>query len=91
MPPDSYDEKQQQALRDLEALGRERDLLHGLWRGWFASLLARGGRHLSAADADPSDRIEVIGRRIGRGLAAFAFLAFCLYLYWNYVHIPGIR
>lgn len=91
MPPDSSREKQQQALRDLDALGRERDLLHGLWRGWFAGLLARGGRHLSAADAEPSDRIEVFGRRIGRGLAAVAFVAFCLYLYMTYVHVPELR
>jgi hypothetical protein len=74
-------EKQQQALRDLDALGRERDLLHGLWSGWFV----RGARHFSAADADTADPIEVWGRRIGRVLGAVAFIAFGLYLYLNYV------
>ena len=30
---------------------------------------ARVGGHFAARDADPTDRIEVWGRRIGRGLA----------------------
>lgn len=80
--PDSASEKQQQALRDLDALGRERDLLHGFWHGG----LTRCGRHFSAADADSSDPVELWGRRIGRGLAALAFLGFCIYLYLTYVH-----
>lgn len=79
--PEPTSEKQQEALRDLDALGRERDLLHDLWRG----PLARGVRHFSGADADASDAIEVWGRRIGRALAAFAFVAFCIYLYLTYV------
>lgn len=32
---------------------------------------ARG--HFSASDADPNDRIEVIGTRIGRGLGLIGF------------------
>jgi ferric-dicitrate binding protein FerR (iron transport regulator) len=79
--PEPVSEEQQKALRDLEALGRERDLLHGLWSGW----LLRGSRHFSAADADATDPIELWGRRIGRALAVFAFIAFCIYLYVTYV------
>jgi len=70
-------EKQEEAARDLDAIGRERDLLHDLWHG----PLERGRRHFSGADADASDPIELWGRRIGRTLAAFAFVAFCIYLY----------
>ncbi len=79
---DPASEKQQQALRDLAALDRERDLFYGLWNGLFR----RGADHFSAADTDRSDRIELWGRRIGRTLAAFAFVAFCAYLYFAHVH-----
>jgi hypothetical protein len=79
--PEPVSEDQRKALRDLEALGRERDLLHGLWHGW----LVRGARHFSAADADVADPIEIWGRRIGRTLGAVAFIAFGLYLYVTYV------
>jgi hypothetical protein len=75
-------EKQEKAVRDLDAIGRERDLLHDLWHG----PLERGIRHFSAADTDASDPIELWGRRIGRTLAVFAFVAFCIYLYLTYVH-----
>ena len=40
------------------------------------SALARAARHMSGADAPADDRIEVWGRRIGRGLG----LLFALYL-----------
>jgi hypothetical protein len=75
--PDPVSEKQQAALRDLEGLGRERDMLHGLF--------ARACGYFTAADADNSDPIERWGRRIGRALGAFAFLGFCVYLYLAYV------
>ena len=74
-------EKQQQALRDLDALGRERDLAHGSWHRPFA----RAAGHFSAAEADASDPVELWGRRIGRTLAAIAFIAFCIYLYLAHV------
>ena len=42
-----------------------------------ASMLSDARGHFAAADADQSDRIEVLGTRIGRlvGLAAFVVLA----------------
>jgi hypothetical protein len=46
--------------------------------GAAAESMARGlRRHFWAGDADPADRMEVIGTRIGRllGLAAFVALA----------------
>lgn len=77
--PDPTSEKQRAALRDLEGLGRERDMLHGLF--------VRASGHFTAADADAdnSDPIERWGRRIGRALGAFAFVGFCVYLYLTYV------
>ena len=75
--PDPTSEKQQNALRDLEGLRHERDMLHGLF--------ARGFGYFSAADADDTDPIERWGRRIGRTLGALAFVGFCVYLYFTYV------
>jgi hypothetical protein len=42
-----------------------------------ARLLTNVRAHLSAVDADPDDRMEVLGTRIGRilGLAAFLVMA----------------
>jgi hypothetical protein len=45
----------EQAERDAESL--------------FASSLRRAGRHFAAAEVDPSDRVELWGRRIGRALS----------------------
>lgn len=74
--PEANSERQRAALRDLETLGRERDMLHGL--------LARGSGYFLAADAGNSDPIERWGRRIGRALGAVAFIGFCVYLYFTY-------
>jgi hypothetical protein len=41
-----------------------------------SSAMARAARHMAGADAPQDDRIEVWGRRIGRGLG----LLFALYL-----------
>jgi hypothetical protein len=75
--PDANAERQRAALRDLEGLGRERDML----QGWFV----RGSGYFRAADADDADPIERWGRRIGRALGAVAFVGFCVYLYFTYV------
>lgn len=74
-------ERQQQALRDLDAIGQERDLAHGSWHRAFARTVG----HFSAAETDDSDPVELWGRRIGRTLAAIAFIAFCIYLYLAHV------
>lgn len=51
-----------------------------------SSALARAARHMAGADAPPEDRIEVWGRRVGRGLG----LLFALYLAATlYQHFAG--
>jgi hypothetical protein len=75
-------QKEQQAARDLEALGREGDLLHGLWHRSFGRAIG----HFSAEETEASDPIELWGRRIGRSLGAIGFVAFGVYLYVTYVH-----
>ncbi|GGE06500.1 hypothetical protein GCM10011390_27020 [Aureimonas endophytica] len=39
--------------------------------------------HFGARDADPDDRIEVIGTRFGRGLGLLGFLALAGLLAWQ--------
>ena len=73
MDPTHSDRKQHDALRDLERLQNEGDLLTGLLR------------QTTAAETDRTDPIERWGRRIGRALAAVALVAFCVYFYLTYV------
>ena len=70
MDPANSD-RQKDALKDLERLQNEGGLLTGLLRQTTA--------------ADRTDPIELWGRRIGRTLAAVAFLAICVYFYLTYV------
>lgn len=48
--------------------------------GATEKMLLGARRHFGAGDADPNDRVEVLGTRIGRiaGLIAFVVLAFLL-------------
>ena len=46
-----------------------------------AANMANGvGRHFGAGDADPADRIEVWGTRIGRGLSVIGFAVLAVLL-----------
>ena len=85
-PSEPARRKQQEALRDLDGLRRERDVFQQFWRSLFASdPMARGTRNVATAAEDPSDPIEYWGRRIGRTLGAVAFLALCAYLFLYHV------
>lgn len=68
------EQKQDEALRDLERLEHEGSLLTGLLRP------------TTAPHTDMADPIERWGRLIGRALAAVAFIGFCVYFYLAYVH-----
>jgi hypothetical protein len=73
MEPSRSDRQQHSALKDLERLQHEGDVLSGLLRP------------TTAAEIDMADPIEKWGRRIGRALAAVAFIGFCVYFYVTYV------
>ena len=87
-PRQREEEQRREALRTLETL-RDSDT-------FVSSALARTARratdHFAARDAmkdavteDGSvDRIELWGRRIGRGLSLAAFIALAIYLYLTY-------
>jgi hypothetical protein len=73
--------QRREALRTLETLN-ERD-------SFATSALARSARrasdHFAARDAAGEDRVELWGRRIGRGLSLAGFVALAIYLYVTYV------
>jgi hypothetical protein len=77
MEPGPDHDRQHAALADLTRLRHERDALGGLF--------GRAGAHFGADDTPAGDRVELWGRRIGRGLSAVAFLALAFYLYVTYV------
>jgi hypothetical protein len=73
--------QRREALRTLDTLS-EHDT-------FATSALARNARraadHFAAKDAAGEDRIELWGRRIGRGLSLVGFVALAIYLYVTYV------
>jgi len=71
---DKVRNRQHAAVRELERLRHEGDILTGLLRPTIAG------------ETGSTDPIERWGRRIGRGLAVVAFLGFCVYFYVSYGH-----
>ncbi|PYE87993.1 hypothetical protein C7477_10935 [Phyllobacterium leguminum] len=70
------DEGQAEARRILDRINRESDPDHGMVARGFE----RAKNHLSAADADQADAIEVWGTRIGRVLGLVLVAAAILWL-----------
>lgn len=75
------DRQAEEARRELQRLKDE--------GGLFATPKMKSGArsvrgHFAASDADQSDRVEVWGTRIGRGLGAVAFVLLAL---WLLLHI----
>jgi hypothetical protein len=78
--PDRPDEaRAAESRRAIARAGRDSETL-------FGGLPGRLVRHFSAGDADPSDKAELWGRRIGRALS----LAGCLVLAaWLIIRLRG--
>lgn len=71
------DRQAEEARRDLKRLSEE----GGLFSTPTLKAKTRSLRgHFAASDADQEDAIEVWGTRIGRGLAALAFIALAIWL-----------
>src|SRR5579871_4463542 len=84
----SHDERAGRHNEQDEAERREAlDALRTLREGdtFATSALARAaqraGDHFAAKDAAGEDRVELWGRRIGRGLSLAGFIALAIYLY----------
>ena len=80
---DQREAARQDAIRNLQGLEREGDLLG---RSGLGKAAKRAADHFTAAEAkSENDPIELWGRRIGRVLSAIAFVGLALYLYATYV------
>jgi hypothetical protein len=73
--------QRREALRTLDGLS-ERDTFT---TSALARTAQRASNHFAAKDAAGEDRIELWGRRIGRGLSLAGFVALAVYLYVTYV------
>jgi len=71
------DERQREAKAILERVRQETEPQVG---GHTEAMLFRTRDHFMARDADPADRIEVIGTRIGRLAAVVGFIVFAVLL-----------
>lgn len=71
------DENERESRAILERVRQETEPQIGAGTG---RMLFRVWEHFSAADADPADRIEVLGTRIGRSLGLVAFLVLAVWL-----------
>lgn len=77
-PSHDRDEAQRrEALASLRELS-ERDTFAS---SALARTARRAGDHFAAKDAAGEDRVELWGRRIGRGLSLAGFIALAIYLY----------
>ena len=81
-PRDRNEAASQEALRDLERLTSQGEVI-----GTSAMVRAakKAGDHLKGSDAQQDDPIEVWGTRIGRGLGAVFFVFLVIYLLFTYI------
>jgi hypothetical protein len=73
--------QRREALVALRTLG-ERDTFA---TSALARTAQRASDHFAAKDAAGEDRVELWGRRIGRGLSLAGFVALAIYLYLTHV------
>ncbi|TYC70145.1 hypothetical protein FMN63_09595 [Stappia sp. BW2] len=71
-----------EALHTLDRVNAESETVAG---STFVRMADRAKNHLSAADKDEDDRIEVWGSRIGRGLGVVFAIGLAIYLLVTYV------
>ncbi|ESR26368.1 hypothetical protein [Lutibaculum baratangense] len=76
------DRERKAALRRLDELGSGGELLGS---SQLAHHAERARRHMTAAEADQDDRIEVWGRRIGRALSVVLLAGLVIYLAATYL------
>ncbi|GAB4543771.1 MAG: hypothetical protein Tsb0019_42530 [Roseibium sp.] len=79
---DPRDKKREEALAALDRVEAESETIVG---STFVRMADRARDHLSAADKDDDDRIEVWGTRIGRGLGVLFAIGLVIYLAVTYL------
>lgn len=75
------DAKQREALRALDRVQAESETIAG---STFVRMADRAQKHMSAADKDVDDPIEVWGTRIGRGAGVVFAIGLAIYIFATY-------
>lgn len=75
-------DRRAKALADLARVGEGSEVVG---TSTFSRAANRAARHFSGGDADPEDRIEVWGRRIGRTLGFIFLIVLAVYLWLTYL------
>ncbi|MEP3045501.1 MAG: hypothetical protein ABJL55_06235 [Roseibium sp.] len=76
------DEQREEALRALDRAQVESETIAG---SSLARMADRARDHMSAADKDEDDPIEVLGTRIGRSLGLIFAICLVIYLFVTYL------
>lgn len=76
------EQQREEALRSLDRVGAESETIVG---STFVRMADRAKGHLSAADKDEDDQIEVWGTRIGRGAGLIFAVGLVIYLVVTYL------
>ncbi|MET1415997.1 hypothetical protein ABVF61_27250 [Roseibium sp. HPY-6] len=76
------DKQREEALRSLDRVQAESETIVG---STFVRMADRAKSHLSAADKDEDDQIEVWGTRIGRGAGVIFAIGLVIYLAVTYL------
>lgn len=76
------EQQREEALRSLDRVGAESETIVG---STFVRMADRAKGHLSAADKDEEDQIEVWGTRIGRGAGLIFAVGLVIYLVVTYL------
>ncbi|MBN9673380.1 hypothetical protein [Roseibium aggregatum] len=76
------DKQREEALGTLKRVHSESETIAG---STFVRMADRAKDHLSAADRDEDDRIEVWGTRIGRGAGVVFAIGLVIYLVITYL------
>ncbi|MBG6174703.1 hypothetical protein IWQ55_002224 [Labrenzia sp. EL_208] len=79
---DSKERQREDALRSLDRVGAESETIVG---STFVRMADRAKGHMSAADKNEDDQIEVWGTRIGRGAGLVFAIGLVIYLVVTYL------
>lgn len=72
-----HNAEERRARKALERVRRDSEVVG---QSSFVRATERAREHLAGADADPSDPVEVWGRRVGRALSVIAFIGLAIWL-----------
>ncbi|MAS04495.1 MAG: hypothetical protein CL534_07335 [Ahrensia sp.] len=69
--------REEEARKTLERVAVDSEVIG---QSTLARTVNRARSHMAADDADPEDKVELWGRRVGRGLSLIAFLILAVWL-----------